>query len=135
MRIQANPTALASYGISLEELRTALAAANVNQAKGKFDGPTSRTRLTPTISLLRAKEYRPLIIAYHNGAPVSLSDVATVVDGAENIKQAAWMNATPAVILNIQRQPGANIIRSSTGSKSCCPRCRPRFRLGEGRRF
>jgi multidrug efflux pump len=110
VRIQANPTALASYGLSLEDLRTALSQANVDQAKGNFDGPHQAFTIGANDQLLTSDGYRPLIIAYRNGAPVRLSDVATVFDGAENVKQAAWANEHPAVILNIQRQPGANII-------------------------
>ncbi len=110
VRIQANPTALAAYGLSLEDLRTALGQANVDQAKGTFDGPHQAFTIGANDQLLTSDGYRPLIIAYKNGAPVRVSDVATVFDGAENAKQAAWANEHPAVILNIQRQPGANII-------------------------
>jgi multidrug efflux pump len=110
VRIQANPTALAAYGLSLEDLRTSLGQANVDQAKGNFDGPHQAFTIGANDQLLTSDGYRPLIIAYHNGAPIRLSDVATVFDGAENVKQAAWANDHPAVILNIQRQPGANII-------------------------
>jgi multidrug efflux pump len=110
VRIQANPTALASYGLSLEDLRTSLGQANVDQAKGNFDGPHQAFTIGANDQLLTSDGYRPLIIAYRNGAPVRLSDVATVFDGAENVEQAAWANEHPAVILNIQRQPGANII-------------------------
>jgi multidrug efflux pump len=110
VRIQANPTALASYGLSLEDLRTALAATNVDQAKGVIDGPRQSYTIGANDQLLTSAQYKPIILAYVNGAPVRISDVATVTDGAENVKQAAWMNQTPAVIVNIQRQPGANII-------------------------
>ena len=110
VRIQANPTALAAYGLSLEDLRTSLGQANVDQAKGNFDGPHQAFTIGANDQLLTSDGYRPLIIAYKNGAPVRLSDVATIFDGAENVKQAAWANQQPAVILNIQRQPGANII-------------------------
>ncbi len=110
VRIQANPTAMASYGLNLEDLRTALVAANVNQAKGNFDGAHQSYQIGANDQLLSSADYRPLIIAYRNGAPVKLTDVASVVDDAENVRQAAWMNQTPAVIMNIQRQPGANII-------------------------
>ncbi len=110
VRIQANPTALASYGLSLEDLRTALSQANVDQAKGTFDGLHQAYTIGANDQLISSDSYRPLIIAYRNGAPVRLTDVATVVDGVENAKQAAWANLNPAVILNIQRQPGANII-------------------------
>ncbi|MHB8887903.1 MAG: MdtB/MuxB family multidrug efflux RND transporter permease subunit [Acidobacteriaceae bacterium] len=110
VRVQANPTALASYGMSLEDLRTALAATNVDQAKGNFNGPRQSYTIGANDQLLVAAEYRDVIIAYRNGSPIRVSDVANVVDGPENNTQAAWMNTTPAVIMNIQRQPGANII-------------------------
>jgi multidrug efflux pump len=110
VRIQANPTALASYGLSLEDLRTALGNANVDQAKGTFDGKHQAYTIGANDQLISSQSYAPIIIAYRNGAPVRLTDVATVFDGAENVKQAAWANRKPAVILNIQRQPGANII-------------------------
>src|SRR5712675_1759912 len=110
VRIQANPTALASYGMSLEDLRTSLAAANVNQAKGVLDGPRQSFTIGANDQLNSSAQYNGVVVAYKNGAPVRLSDVASAVDSAENIKQAAWMNTTPAVILNIQRQPGSNII-------------------------
>jgi multidrug efflux pump len=110
VRVQANPTALASYGLSLEDLRTALGNANVDQAKGTFDGQHQAFTIGANDQLLTSEGYRSIIVAYRNGAPVRLSDVATAVDGAENVRQAAWANKQPAVILNIQRQPGANII-------------------------
>ncbi|MGH8070170.1 MAG: efflux RND transporter permease subunit, partial [Candidatus Entotheonellia bacterium] len=110
VRVQANPTALAAYGLTLEDLRTAVAAANVNQAKGSFDGPQQSSTIGANDQLLTSRDYRPLIIAYRNNAPVTLADVADVIDEAENVRLAAWMNAVPAVILNIQRQPGANVI-------------------------
>jgi multidrug efflux pump len=110
VRIQANPTALSSYGLTLEDVRTAVSQANVNQAKGSFDGSRQSYTIGANDQLLSSEQYKPLIIAYKNGAPVVLSDVANVIDSAENVRQAAWMNETPAVIVNIQRQPGANII-------------------------
>ena len=110
VRVQANPTALSSYGLNLEDVRTAIANANVNLAKGSFDGPRQSYTIGANDQLLTSADYKPLVVAYRNGAPVMLSDVADVIDDAENVKQAAWMNNTPAVILNIQRQPGANII-------------------------
>ena len=110
VRIHANPTALAAYGLTLEDLRAAISAANVNQAKGSFDGPRQAYIIGANDQLFSSSEYRPLIVAYRNGAPVRLSDVAEAIDDVENVKQAAWMNDTPAVILNIQRQPGANVI-------------------------
>jgi multidrug efflux pump len=110
VRIQANPAALAAYDLSLEDLRAAVAQANVNQAKGNFEGKTQAYTIAANDQLLASDEYRQLIVAYRNGAPVRLSDVADVRDDAENVKQAAWMDGIPAVIMNIQRQPGANII-------------------------
>jgi multidrug efflux pump len=110
VRVQANPTALASYGLSLEALRTALSSANVNQAKGSFDGPDQAWTINDNDQLQAGAQYGPIIIAYRNGAPVRIRDVATVIDGAENTKLAAWVNADRAIVLNIQRQPGTNII-------------------------
>jgi multidrug efflux pump len=111
VRVQANPTQLSSYGMNLEDLRTALQQASVNQAKGNFDGKDLSYQIDANDQLVTSKDYNNLIIAYHNGLPIKLSDVAKAVDGAENTKQAAWMNNTPAIIVNIQRQPGANIIQ------------------------
>src|SRR5881296_1049492 len=110
VRVQANPTALAANGLGLEDVRTALAQANVDQAKGNFDGQHQSYTIGANDQLLSSDNYRPIIIAYRNGAPVRLSDVARAIDGAENARQAAWMNNVPAVIMNIQRQPGANIV-------------------------
>ena len=110
VRVQANPTALAAYGLSLEDVRTALAATNVDQAKGTLNGPQQSFTIGANDQLLSGNQYRPIVVAYRNGSPVRLSDVATVTDGVENTLQAAWMNTDPAVIMNIQRQPGANII-------------------------
>ena len=121
VRIQANPTTLASYGLNLEDLRNAMVAANVNQAKGNFDGPHQAYKIGANDQLLSSSDYAPLIIAYRNGAPVKLTDVATVTDDAENVRQAAWMNETPAVIMNIQRQPGANIIAVVDRIKTLLP--------------
>jgi len=121
VRIQANPRALASYGLSLEDLRIALAQTNVDQAKGVLDGSRQSYTIGANDQLVSSDEYRPIIIAYHNGAPVRLSDVATVIDDVENSKQAAWMNQTPAVIVNIQRQPGANIISVADRIKTLLP--------------
>src|SRR6516165_6843838 len=110
VRIQANPTALASYGLSLEDLRTALNNANVNQAKGTFDGAQQSYTIGANDQLITGDTYKPIIVAYRNGGPVRVVDVATVSDGVENVLQAAWANQNPAVLMNIQRQPGANII-------------------------
>ena len=121
VRIQANPTTLAAYGLTLEDLRVALAAANVNQAKGAFDGPRRASIINATDQLMVSADYRPLIVSYRNGAPVHLSDVADVIDDVENVKQAAWMNDVPAVIVNIQRQPGANVIEVADRIKTLLP--------------
>ncbi|HEY9074707.1 MAG TPA: efflux RND transporter permease subunit, partial [Desulfobaccales bacterium] len=121
VRIQANPTALAAYGLTLEDLRTAIAAANTNQAKGGFDGARQSSVIGANDQLLTGPEYRPLIVAFVNGAPVKLSDLADAVDSAENVKQAAWMNDTPAVIVNIQRQPGSNVIEVVNRIKELLP--------------
>jgi multidrug efflux pump len=110
VRIQANPTALAAYGLSLEDLRTVIGQSNVDQAKGVIDGPRQAYTIGANDQLISSAGYQPIVVAYRNGAPVRLSDVANVIDSAENVKQAAWMNLTPAVIVNVQRQPGANII-------------------------
>ncbi len=111
VRIQANPTALASYGISLEQLRTVIGQVNVDQAKGQLQDNRQSYTLNANDQLFLPKDYADTVIAYKNGNPVRLSDVATVIEAPENAYQAAWMNSTPAVILNIQRQPGANIIK------------------------
>ncbi|PYX98182.1 MAG: acriflavine resistance protein B, partial [Acidobacteria bacterium] len=121
VRIQANPTALASNGLSLEDLRTAIGQANVDQAKGVLDGPRQAYTIGANDQLVSSAQYPPVIVAYRNGAPVRLADVATIVDGVENSKQAAWMNETPAVIVNIQRQPGANIISVADRIKRLLP--------------
>jgi len=110
VRIQVNPATLATYGISLEELRTALASTSVNAAKGTLDGEAQNYQINSNDQLLAGDDYRDVIVAYKNGAPVTLSDVAKIGDGVENLRLAGWMNQTPAVILNIQRQPGANTI-------------------------
>src|SRR6202050_2931880 len=103
VRIQANPTKLASYGLNLEDVRNGITAANVNQAKGNFDGQYQDYQIGANDQLLSSGDYSSLIVAYRNGAPVKLTDVAVVKDDTENIRQAAWMNQTPAVIVNIQR--------------------------------
>lgn len=121
VRIQANPRALAAYGLTLEDLRVVVAAANVNQAKGGFDGPRRASIINATDQLFVSKDYKALIVAYRNGAPVRLSEVAEVIDDVENTKQAAWMNETPAVIVNIQRQPGTNVIEVVDRVKKLLP--------------
>ena len=121
VRIQANPKALAAYGMSLEDLRTAIGNANVNQAKGSFDGPARASTIDANDQLKSAIEYQSLIIAYKNGAPIRLTDVADVIDDAENIRLAAWSNDKTAIILNIQRQPGANVIQVVDRIKKLLP--------------
>jgi multidrug efflux pump len=121
VRIQANPTALAAYGLSLDDMRTAIANANTNQAKGGFDGPTRASTIDANDQLRSADDYRNMIVAYRNGSPVRLSDVADVIDGAENTKLAAWANEQAAVIVNIQRQPGANVIEVVDRIKQLLP--------------
>jgi len=111
VRIQANPAQLASYSLGMEDLRTALAATSLDAAKGSFDGPRQDFQINANDQLLTAKDYNDVVVAYKNNAPVTLKDVAAVVDGVENEKLAAWRNESPAVIVNIQRQPGANIIQ------------------------
>ncbi len=111
VRVQANPTQLSAYGLNLEDLRAALQQTSINQAKGNFDGPEISYQIDANDQISTSAEYNKLVIAYRNGAPIMLSDVARAIDGAENTKQAAWMNDTPAIIVNIQRQPGANIIQ------------------------
>jgi multidrug efflux pump len=110
VRIQANPAQLASYGITLEALRTALTSTSVNAAKGNFDGPRQDYQIDANDQLVTSADYTNVVVAYRNGAPVFLKNVAAVVDGVENTNQAAWMDNTPAVIVNVQRQPGANTI-------------------------
>ena len=108
-------------GLTLEDVRTAIGSANVNQPKGSFDGPTQASTIDGNDQLKSAWEYHDLIIAYHAGAPVRLGDIATVVDSAENTRLAAWAGSTPAVILNIQRQPGANVIQVADRIKALLP--------------
>ena len=121
VRIQANVQALAARGLSLEALRTAIAAANANAAKGSFDGPTKSWSIESNDQLATADEYRNLVIAFQNGSAVRLSDVADVVDGSENSRLGAWMNRTPAIIVDVQRQPGANVIATVDAIQAALP--------------
>ncbi len=121
VRVQANPAALSSYGINLEDLRTALTQTSVNGAKGSFDGPYQNFQIDANDQLYSSADYRPVVVAYRNGAPVFVRDVAQVINGVENNKLAAWMNRTPAVIVNIRRQPGANTITVVEGIKTLLP--------------
>ena len=121
VRIQANPAALSSYGINLEDLRTAVTQSSVNAAKGNFDGPRQDYQIDANDQLVTSKDYRKVVVAYRNGAPVMLTDVAKIVDGVENTNLAAWMNKTPAVIVNVQRQPGGNTISVVKRIKALLP--------------
>jgi multidrug efflux pump len=121
VRIQADTQALATYGLGLDTLRTAITAANANSAKGSFDGPTRSYTINANDQLLAAADYKSLIVSYKNGAPVRLSDVAQVVDSAENVKLGAWAGLKPAIILNVQRQPGANVIATVDAIKARLP--------------
>ncbi len=121
MRIQADIRKLAAYGLNIDDLRTTLGNANVNTPKGNFDGAMRAYTINANDQIRNASDYKSLIVAYKNGSPVRLSDVGDVVDGAQNDKLGAWMNETPAIILNIQRQPGANVISVVEGIKSLLP--------------
>jgi multidrug efflux pump len=130
VRIQANPTALSSYGINMEDLRTAVTQSSVNAAKGNFDGPRQDYQIDANDQLVTSKDYRNVVVAYRNGAPVMLTDVASIVNGVENKYQAAWMNLTPAVILNVQRQPGANTISVVNSIKALLPQLQANLPTG-----
>jgi multidrug efflux pump len=121
VRIQADLRKLAAYGLNIDDLRTTLANANVNTPKGNFDGPMRASTINANDQLMSASGYRSLVIAYRNGSPVRLSDVANAVDGAQDNKLAAWMNLSPAVILNVRRQPGANVIEVVDNIKALLP--------------
>ncbi len=121
VRIQVNPKALAAYGLAIDDIRTTLGNVNVNTPKGNFDGPTRSSTINANDQITQAQDYDDVIVAYRNGAPIRLSDVATVVSGPENGKLAAWAGMTPAIIVNIQRQPGANVIEVVDGIKALLP--------------
>jgi multidrug efflux pump len=121
VRVRANPSVLASYGLNMEDLRTAIAATNVNQAKGSFDGQYQNVQIGANDQLLSSSGYRSLVVAYRNGAPLKLTQIADVADGVENVQQAAWTNTTPAILVNVQRQPGANIIAVVDSIKTLLP--------------
>jgi multidrug efflux pump len=121
VRIQANPAALSAYGLSLEDVRTAIANANVNQPKGMFDGATRAATIDANDQLRSAAEYKALIIAYRDGRPISLADVADTTDAAENVHLAAWANGEAAVVVNIQRQPNSNVIEVVDRIKELLP--------------
>jgi multidrug efflux pump len=120
-RIRANPTALAAYGLNIDDLRTTISNANVNTPKGNFDGPSRAYTINANDQITDPKLFNDVVVAYRNGAPVRLSDVATVEAGQENNRLAAWMNATPAVLINVQRQPGANVIAVVDSIKALLP--------------
>jgi multidrug efflux pump len=124
VRVQINPTQLASYGLAMEDVRTALAATSLNTAKGSFDGPAQSFQINANDQITAAADFREVVIAYRNGAPVMLKDVSNVIDGVENTELSAWMNKIPAVIVNIQRQPGANIINVVDSIKALLPKLR-----------
>lgn len=121
VRVRLNAPAVAAYGLDSETIRTAIANANVNSAKGSFDGPTRSVTLSANDQMKSAEDYRDLIVAYSNGAPVRLSDVATIEQAAENTKLAAWADKKPAIILNVQRQPGANVITTADNIQALLP--------------
>jgi multidrug efflux pump len=121
VRVQVNPTALSAMGLTLEDLRTAIADANVNLAKGSFDGARQASTIGANDQIFTSAEYAALIVAYRNKAPVRLSEVADVIDGTEDVRQAAWVNETPAILVNIQRQPGANVIEVVDRIKALLP--------------
>ncbi len=121
VRVQINPRALAAYGLNIDDLRTTLANANVNTPKGNFDGPAQASTINANDQISDPKQYLDLVIAFRNGAPVLLKDVAAVVSGPENTRLQAWANTTPAVILNVRRQPGANVIQVVDAIRAMLP--------------
>ena len=121
MRIQANLQALAAYGLNIDDLRTTISNANANAPKGNFDGATRSYSINANDQIQSPQDYAHIVVAYRNGAPVFLSDVATVVQSAENTKLGSWMNSTPAILLNVQRQPGANVISVVDSIKQLLP--------------
>ena len=124
LRIQANLRQLAAYGLNIDDLRTTIGNANVNAPKGNFDGPSRAYSINANDQLKSPADYNDLVIAYRNGAPVRLADVANAVEGAENTKLAGWMNTEPAVIITVQRQPGANVIDVVDRIQALLPRLR-----------
>ena len=122
VRVRVNPAALAALGLGLEDIRSALAAANVNAPKGSFDGSRQSYSIGVNDQIFSAAEYKPVIIAYRNGSPVRVSDVGDVIDNVENVRLAGWSGGTPAVIVDVQRQPGANIIETADKVKALIPK-------------
>src|ERR1051326_4362299 len=124
VRVRVNPAAIASLGLSLEDVRTALTQNNINAPKGSFDGPRQSYAIGANDQILSAAEYRPVVVAYKNGSPVRLGDIGEVVDNVENVRLGGWVGHQPSVILDIQRQPGANIIETADRVKALLPRLR-----------
>ena len=122
VRVRVNPAALANLGLSMEDVRSALATANVNAPKGSFDGARQSYAIGSNDQIFTAEQFRPIIIAYRNGSPIRISDVGDVVDNVENTRLAGWVGSTPAVIVDVQRQPGANIIETADRVKKLLPR-------------
>ena len=122
VRVRVNPAALAALGLGLDDVRTALAAANVNAPKGSFDGSRQSYAIGVNDQIFSANEYKPIIIAYRNGSPIRVSDVGDVIDNVENVRLAGWAGASPAVIVDVQRQPGANIIETADKVKALLPK-------------
>ena len=122
VRVRINPAAIASLGLSLEDVRTALTQNNINAPKGSFDGPRQSYAIGANDQILSAEQYRPVIVAYTNGSPVRLGDIGEVIDNVENVRLAGWVGSTPSVIMDIQRQPGANIIETADRVKALLPR-------------
>ena len=130
VRIQANPAQLSSFGLNMEDLRTAVTNASVNAAKGNFDGQHQDYQIDANDQLVSSADYHKVVVAYRNGAAVMLPDVANIVDGVENTAQAAWMNSTPAIILNVQRQPGGNTIKVVKSIKALMPQLKANLPAG-----
>ncbi|MBB6143219.1 multidrug efflux pump [Silvibacterium bohemicum] len=130
VRIQVNPAQLSNYGVNMEDVRTALVNSSVNAAKGNFDGLRQDYQIDANDQLETSDDYKNVVVAYRNSAPIFLKNVASVVDGVENSKQAAWMNQTPAVILNVQRQPGANTISVVKSIKKLLPQLQANLPAG-----
>jgi len=124
VRVRINPAAIANLGLSLEDVRTALTQNNINAPKGSFDGPRQAYAIGANDQILSADEYKPVIIAYKNGSPIRLGDIGNVVDNVENVRLAGWVDDKPSIILDIQRQPGANIIETADRVKALLPRLR-----------
>src|SRR2546428_11403756 len=124
VRVRVNPAAIASLGLSLEDVRTALAQNNVNAPKGSFDGNRQSYSISANDQIFSAAEYRNVVIAYRNGSPIRVADLGEAVDNVENVRLASWVGGKPAVLLDIQRQPGANIIQTTDRAKALLPRLR-----------